>query len=278
VLNLYLDTDSISLTRSSNADVDVVASFIDRDQTTGDVGAADREAHTFNSAATTDIVAPPTSGDTRNVKAIFIRNRHASTSNTVTVQLDAAGTLYQLHSEVLAAGECLTYLDGIGFCKTTLPELSVRSFVKTSDQTFAQVNTFEDVTELSCSVSAGLIYAFSAYIIHKSVNATDGARFAMNLTSAATIFSAMAISSVSRTSVNAGVWASSAPQTTLNTAIVAQTAASNGNDVWSIVTGTVQPSANDTLVVRATGEENPGPMTIRAGSLLRVWRDARLDS
>jgi hypothetical protein len=52
---------------------------------------------------------------TRNVKTLNIRNKHATTSNTVTVNQNISATLYQLNSLTLLAGETLTYVEGIGW-------------------------------------------------------------------------------------------------------------------------------------------------------------------
>jgi hypothetical protein len=114
---LSLTTDKISLITSSTANIDVVAAYIDRNQSTGVVGLADRQLTTISTATTTDIVAVPGATTTRNVKRMTIRNRHATASNDVTVQINANGTLYELHKVTLLAGECLQYIEDFGFVK-----------------------------------------------------------------------------------------------------------------------------------------------------------------
>jgi hypothetical protein len=67
---------------------------------------------TINTAGTTQIVAAPASSTQRGVKSISVFNRHASTSNTVTVKKDVSGTEYCLFKAVLMAGESLQWTDG----------------------------------------------------------------------------------------------------------------------------------------------------------------------
>lgn len=116
MLILAATTDNISLTLDEgSSDIDVTASFIDRNQTTGAVGAADKEVHTITAAGTTDIVASPDSTTTRQVKELTVRNAHASQNTTVHVHYDANGTLYELFAATLRVGDMLQFREGAGF-------------------------------------------------------------------------------------------------------------------------------------------------------------------
>jgi hypothetical protein len=116
VLILAATTDNISLTLDEgSSDIDVTASFIDRNQTTGAVGVADKEVHNITAAGTTDIVASPASTTTRQVKELTVRNAHASQNTTVHVHYDANGTLYELFAATLRVGDRLQFTEGAGF-------------------------------------------------------------------------------------------------------------------------------------------------------------------
>lgn len=111
-------TDKLKLTTDSAATVDVAAFWVDQaagsPPTAKDAG---RTLTAISSAATTDIVPVPSSGNNRNVKTIIIKNRDASLSVTVTLKLDVnTGTsVYEFPAFILRAGESLTYIEGVGF-------------------------------------------------------------------------------------------------------------------------------------------------------------------
>lgn len=112
---LSATTDKLQVITSAAGDVDVIASYLDRDQSTFSVGLADRQLTTVTTAATTDVVGAPGAGKTRNVKQLTIRNTHASVANDITVQFNANATLYELHKVTLQPGEMLEFVEGVGF-------------------------------------------------------------------------------------------------------------------------------------------------------------------
>ncbi len=116
---LGLTTDKLSLITEQAGDIDVVVTFIDRNQSTGAIGAADRQLTNITTATTTDILAAPAATTDRKVEAITIRNAHASTSNDVIVQYNANGTLYELHAARLYSTEMLEYSLDEGFSLNT---------------------------------------------------------------------------------------------------------------------------------------------------------------
>jgi hypothetical protein len=111
VLLLVTTSDKLRLVTSSAADIHVHASYVDYASGTITPGSA---VTAITTAATTDIVAPPGASTQRNVKNLIIRNKHASTSNDVTLQF-YNGTAYELFKCTLAAGEELVFNDGVGF-------------------------------------------------------------------------------------------------------------------------------------------------------------------
>lgn len=112
---LNLTTDSLRLLRDQAGDIDVVVDFIERDNTTGAIGAAQSQRANFTTADVAPILAAPASGLTRLVQHICIRNAHATTSNDVTIQFDALGTIYDIYAARLLAGEMLQWDEHKGF-------------------------------------------------------------------------------------------------------------------------------------------------------------------
>lgn len=99
-------SEEIKLVTSSTADIEVAASWADQTVSTFVPGSTDT---IITSATTTTVVASPASSTYRQVKTLVIANRHASTSNTVTVQhYDGTNTINVI-KKTLAAGESLEY-------------------------------------------------------------------------------------------------------------------------------------------------------------------------
>ena len=110
---LTTTNDSLELVTSSTADIDWTVGYADH--STSAFTAASAQG-TLASATDTTLVSAPGSGVQRQIKFISIRNRHASTANTVTIQKDVSGTEYQITPALtLQAGESLIYVDGSGF-------------------------------------------------------------------------------------------------------------------------------------------------------------------
>ena len=110
MLLLPATTDLLRVITDSAATVDVHASWLDVDGTTVTPGSTNTA---ISSATTTTVVAAPTGTAKRNLKLLSIRNRHASTSVTVTLQLYNGSTAYELDKRVLGPGQSLVMQDGI---------------------------------------------------------------------------------------------------------------------------------------------------------------------
>lgn len=111
---LLLTTTStvLRLVTDSAATVDVHASWVDRDGTTDTPGSTNTA---INSSTTTTVIAAPGASTSRNVRTLNVRNRHASTSVTVTVQVYDGSTAFELDKRVLGPGQSLIFADGVGF-------------------------------------------------------------------------------------------------------------------------------------------------------------------
>jgi hypothetical protein len=114
VLNLALTTDKLQLVTSSTADIAVHGSFIDY-VISPESATPGKQNTAIASAATTDVIAAPAASTYRNVKWLSMRNKHASTSNDVTVLFNANGTTYELLKCTLLPGEELVCREGVWF-------------------------------------------------------------------------------------------------------------------------------------------------------------------
>ena len=110
--------DKIQVVTSAAGDVDVVASYAEFNSSFV-ISGLGKQLTTITTAATTDVLAAPASSTTRNLKQLTIRNTHATIANDVLVQFNDNGTLYELHKVTLQPGDCLQFVEGIGFVTLT---------------------------------------------------------------------------------------------------------------------------------------------------------------
>lgn len=112
MLILKASTHKVRLVTGQAVTTDVYASYVDYASGTTTPDAA---YTLISTATTTDIVALPASSTQRNVKSILVRNRHATLSVDVTIQVDISGTACELAKTTLAAGQTLQWLDDVGW-------------------------------------------------------------------------------------------------------------------------------------------------------------------
>lgn len=126
--------DLLSLITSAAANVDVIASYMDMTNADPPVvkgSTSGTDLHSaITTATTTTIVAAPNSTDRRNVKTLHIRNKHASVSVDVTVQINRSAALTEMHKATLVAGASLEYIEGIGFFVLAPPSLAAGTLLK----------------------------------------------------------------------------------------------------------------------------------------------------
>src|SRR3990167_2512806 len=109
--------ETLEITTTAAVSADYHVAYADHTTTTFTPGSAEGNIST---ATTTTAVAAPAASTQRQIKLVSIRNRHASSSQTVTVIKDVAATEYHLTPAVaLLAGEHLLYVDGVGWTHYT---------------------------------------------------------------------------------------------------------------------------------------------------------------
>jgi hypothetical protein len=269
---LLKSTDSLRLVTSGTADVDVVAFF--GDLLSGAVTPGNQAA-AITSATTTTIVSSPASSTYRTIRFLAIRNHHATTSNTVTVQFYNGSTAYEIHEVTLAAGELLSYdeangwqyINAQGLAQTSNAQgsmapavSSLSTTVLSSDVTNnnATPNTIADVTGLSFSVTSGNKYWFRFVIPYTSAATTTGSRWTINGPAITLLHytSKYALGSGSET-VNYAT-AYDIPAAANATSLTA------GN--IAVIEGFIVPSANGTVIARFASEVTLSAVVAKAGA------------
>lgn len=115
---MYLNgtTDKLQLTTSAAVTVDVNVDYTDRTSDGSSTVIATGSTRTaISTATTTDVLAAPGAGKTRQVSLLTARNRHASTPVDVTVIIDVSATDTEVYKVTLAAGQTLLYDSKIRF-------------------------------------------------------------------------------------------------------------------------------------------------------------------
>lgn len=270
----------LRLTTSSTADIDVSASWVDLNGSTVTPGQLNTQ---ISSIATTDIVGAPGSGIARSVKTLTIRNKHATTANTVTVLHFDGTTTVEIFKRTLAANEQIVYdEDGGGWTVRAangliltradgLTAAAVQSYntvVLGSDVTNnnATANTIADVTGLSFSVTAGETYWFRFTIDYTAAVNTTGSRWSIS-----------GPGSPTRLAYNSRYTLTATTETVNYATAYDIPAASNASSLTgsgnvAVIEGFITPSANGTVIARFASEISSSAIVAKAGSFLQWVR------
>jgi hypothetical protein len=113
---LLTDTDqTLEITTSAAVSTDYLVDYADHSTSAFTPGSSQGNIAT---ATTTTVASAPGASGQRQIKSIFIRNRHASSAQTVIVKKDVASTEYHLSGVIaLLHGESVLYMDGAGWMK-----------------------------------------------------------------------------------------------------------------------------------------------------------------
>jgi hypothetical protein len=246
----------------------------------------DRTSTTFvagrtviNTNSTTDqtIAAAPAASTQRVIDYISIYNND-TVNATVTIKIDANGTEYILFKTALATGEKIEYHEGQGFkviansgaVKQSINQganastTGITAVVLANDvvNNNATLNTMQDVTGLSFSVTAGKSYYFYFVIRYTSAATTTGSRWGVNCSAGAATNLAM-ISEYTLTATsstrNAQIQAFDSP--------AASNATSAAGVNIALLEGHFTPTADGTFIARFASEVANSAITAKAGSV-----------
>jgi hypothetical protein len=278
---LISTSDLFRVTTSSAADVDVHADWIDLN---AGVTTPGRTNTAISTATTTTVVGSPSASTSRTIKTVTIRNKHATTSNEVTVLHSDGTTVVEMVKFMLPAGFTAIYDEGSNW---SLQDVNGRELSNTTQNgnaaavnalnlvvlssdvvnNNAVANTIADITGLSFSITAGETYWFSADIDITSAASTTGGRLSVSGPGAPTRLAyrvAWPTTAVADTLGN-GLSAYDLPASSSGT-----TSQPTGN--VATITGYITPSTSGTLQLRFASEVASSAITAKAGSLLQWVR------
>lgn len=261
----------LSVITTTGADVHVLVTWSDSGLGRGKTQTEPTAITAISATPGTQVLAgPDTPSAAKVIENITIRNID-TTSQTVTVCLvstDDAGTrtVFQLYSEVIAAGQELVYEAGAGWALATHNTIGVWATVTLAADL---LNTADDVLAnvLTYPVTSGYVYEFVAEIAYTADATTTGSRWTANgpaITWAA-YESEYSLTATTKTVNNAAAWQVPA-------AANATSAATAGN--IARLTGLFKPSADGTFAIQ-NAAENTGAandITALAGSTLMIRR------
>lgn len=272
-------SDKLRLTTSSTATTDVHASWVDR--TSATVNTPGRTNTAISTATTTDIVGSPAASIYRLLRSLTVRNKHASSSQDVTVIHTDGTTAVELIKCTLAAGECLHYHQDAGFWSTDIygraksvqfaqvgspGNTDIQTVVLGSDVTNnnSVANSIADITGLSFAVLANKLYWFQFNIPYTAAATTTGSRWSINGPASPTYLSYRSEYSLTTTTStrNAMLQAYDSP------AASNATSAATGNN-WAQIEGIIQPSAVGTVIARFASEVSSSAIVAKAGASVR---------
>lgn len=289
MLLLASTSDLIRLVTGSAVTVDVHASWANLDTSTDpDAVSFGRQNTAISTATTTTIVPAPGSATIyRTAKTISVRNRHATTAVTVTVQHTDGTTVSELISVSLPAGYTLHYDEGNGWevqdqqgrvlgneaagqTFAAVNSLNIAVLAANVTNNNATANTIADVTGLSFPVTAGETYRFRFVIWYTAAATTTGSRWSISGPAITRLGyrSQYSLTAASET-VNSGLSAYDLPA-----ASNATSAQASGSAVanCAIVEGTITAGANGNVIARFASEVASSAIVALAGSYVEYVR------
>lgn len=278
MISLFGTTDVLRVVTSSTANLDITGSYV-----------VNTEPVTFgsirqgvSSATTTSLTTAPGTSLKLDVYKLTIRNRHATTANTITLQIFDGTTAWEVAKFVLAAGEQAMfdglngwdYISAQGMRKVSQSQGSSSAAVSTVNLVVlnsdvvnnnAVANTIADVTGLSFPVVAGQTFQFEFFINYTAAATTTGSRWTINGPAFSRLAYCSQYSLTTTTHTLNNLVAYDQPA-----ASSASSAATTGN--FAYISGFITPSADGNVVARFASEVLSSAITAKAGSLLKWTR------
>jgi hypothetical protein len=182
--------DKLQVISGQAVTLDVVSCYADISSSTFAISDVNKILTAISTATTTDIVGSPGATTRRNVKSVNIRNKHASLACDVTVQFNDNATLYEMHKATLQPGDCLEYVEGVGWFVVAASSSPLERMFKLGSDVSNSTTTAAEVTGwLPVAPTTGLgSFIFEWYLIHQAAAATTGIKFSINHTGTVTQF------------------------------------------------------------------------------------------
>jgi hypothetical protein len=197
-MKLTSTSDKVQVVTTTAANTDVYATWGDYDPAVSpatDRVTFGRHISKISSATTTDVVPVPGSGDTRKVHIINVSNVHASTSQTVTIQITDGTSTAVIDSFPLAAGERATWREGVplriidanGLEKTTPIAVGQYTVARLGTTASNSTTTAAKVTGLDLACGPGT-WIFEYFLRFQSATGTVGPKLSVNHSGTVTTF------------------------------------------------------------------------------------------
>lgn len=277
MLLLASTSDKIRVVTSGAVTTDVHASWVDISGSTVTPG---RTNTPITTATTTDVVGSPGASTYRTVKTLHVRNRHAATSQDVTVIHTDGTNAMELVKVTLTAGDALHYdehagftvRDSLGRVKQSAQDSpaavnALNLVVLASDvmNNNGVANTIADVTGLSFPVVSGQTYWFLFTIAYTAAATTTGSRWTVNGPAAPTALAYVSDYTLTVTSQTVNY------ATAYDIPAAANASSLTAGNVARIE-GIITPSASGTVIARFASEVLSSAIVAKAGSLLQWVR------
>lgn len=257
----------IQVVNGTTASFDSHASWTDYNGTTVTPGFTNAE---FTTAATNDVVGTPAASTYRNVKELFVRNVHGSTSSLITIQhIDGTATI-KLWEGTLLAGESVQYVQGVGFQyldangypKTAPAPVGTYTVSRLGATVSNSTTTAAKITGLDTPTGTGT-FVFEYFIRFQSATGTVGFKLGCNYTGTVTTFDYTLAFPTTNTADSTGVM----DQDITAAATVMGTLAARGKTTSAplISTAGVDTTASDILVLIS------GLMVVTAAGNLELY-------
>lgn len=278
MINLVKATsDKLTLITSSAATIKAVAAYVDCQTGGGSAAPSVRDPGNNGGIAIasavatpgTDIVASPATNMIRNVKWLNVFNNDASLTCTVTVCASLNGTVFPLWTQFLRAGECLQYIEGIGWFVLADANAAAELFkiISADDAGGQAVNTVQPwfPTASGVTVPAGTTYTMfgQLWITSGATSHSTGLSFGgtATLTSIDYTYKSQRAAAITLGTAFSGIGQFNAA--TNNTVDTAGTAVGHYIEVM----GTVRFNAAGNFIPQFTFSANPtGTITIKRNS------------
>lgn len=259
-MKLTSTTDKVQVVTTTTANVDVYATWGDYDSSVSpatDRILFGRLISKISTIATTDVVASPsTSTKTRKVHILNIANVHASTSQTVTVQITDGTNTAIIDSFPLAAGERWSWREGVGARIIDANGLEKTNPVAVGQYTVARLattvtnstTTAAKVTGLDLACGPGT-WIFEYFLRMQSATVTVSPKLSVNHSGTVTSFMATLSVLNSTTTDSAGTWDQDAVALQVMTGMAQRAKSAAATMVHSVPVNSIDVVNSDILVV-----------------------------
>lgn len=270
MLLLTSTSDKIQVVTGSAGDIDIHASYADYDGTAVTVG---RKNTNPTTATTTDVVDPPASLTSRNVKALHIANVHASTSNQVTIIHTDGTTAVQLESVNLLAGERISYREGVGMRVIDASGLEkVNSPISVGQYLTARLGATVTNSTVTAAKITGLdqvcgvgTWIFEYFLRVQSATVTVSPKFSVNHSGTVTSFMATLSALTTDATGSAFAWDQDVVAPTVMSGMAQRAKSAAATMVHSVTTNAVDTINSDILV------QITGLMVVTVSGNLELW-------